>query len=58
MKFLDLPDPRDPTLRAPDQTEQKCPDCKGHGIVKDGFGQLFECSRCHGAGISNRSDGG
>ena len=27
-----------------------CPDCKGKGIVKDGFSQLFECSRCHGSG--------
>ncbi len=27
-----------------------CPDCKGKGIVKDGFAQLFECARCHGSG--------
>lgn len=27
-----------------------CPDCKGEGIVKDGFGQLFECARCNGSG--------
>lgn len=35
-----------PTQRAPDV----CPDCKGKGIVKDGFGQLFECARCQGSG--------
>ena len=27
-----------------------CPDCAGKGIVKDGFGVLFECSRCRGSG--------
>lgn len=31
-------------------TEHTCPDCKGKGIVKDGFGVLYECVRCHGSG--------
>ena len=32
------------------RTADVCPDCAGKGIVKDGFGVLFECSRCRGSG--------
>lgn len=39
---------RSPTLREADG--DTCPDCKGKGIVKDGFSALFECARCKGSG--------
>ena len=41
-----------PRSRTPHETVtgHTCPDCKGKGIVKDGFGVLYECERCHGSG--------
>lgn len=46
VEFLESPDVGGLTPRAADV----CPDCAGKGIVKDGFGVLFECSRCRGSG--------
>lgn len=50
-------DPRSPTLRAPAQSEQKCPSCEG-GIENPGSLLAARCRACNGTGISNRSDGG
>ena len=43
--------------RAPVQSEQKCPLCKGRGWLR-GQGDMFKCYHCNGTGISTRSDGG
>jgi len=48
---------RSPTLRAPVQTEQKCPACDGIGSMRF-LWLTLHCSTCHGTGISNRSVGG
>jgi len=56
-ELLDLPDSAAELLRAPVQSEQKCPDCNGDGR-KGGIGLSYTCPTCDGTGISNRSDGG
>jgi hypothetical protein len=57
--FVNWLDTRSPTLRAPVQSEQKCPSCEGRGWnFIHGTIDKKVCSRCNGRGISNRSDGG
>lgn len=48
MGFMNLPDPRSPTLREADG--DTCPDCKGKGIVVGIDDALFQCRRCKGSG--------
>ena len=55
---IELLDPRSPTLRAPVQSEQKCPSCSGTGTYIGKIGSGHKCVACDGTGISTRSDGG
>ena len=50
-------DARATTLRAPVQSEQKCPFCLGSGFTEN-RGTPYTCDMCNGTGISKRSDGG
>jgi hypothetical protein len=56
--FANWLDARSPTLRAPVQSEQKCPTCHGSGKVKGKNNRGVPCYACWGTGISKRSDGG
>jgi hypothetical protein len=55
---ISVPDRAAELLRAPVQSEQKCPDCNGMGRVPETAYQYVECNACNGKGISTRSDGG
>ena len=56
--FNAILDSRSPTLRAPVQSEQKCPVCLGRGRLNVFSNKPNECTECNGTGISNRSAGG
>jgi len=58
-KFLDLPDPRSPTLRAPVHAGQPCPSCNGYGELLDTEAEAYgTCPECDGTGWANRPAGG
>lgn len=52
--FESLDTQRSPTTRAAEDSEQKCPYCKGEKIIV-WCSTPYVCPECHGAGISKRS---